>query len=175
MRVISLLRSTVAGPRQRPIGALAILTVIVGVVTMHSMSGSPITHTHAVPHEDSPVVTEQVGTTPAATDQVATPQVGGSTTSEALTASAVVLPAVVTPDDHSAGERSGGGCAGCCEDDLATAMCLMILVALLALIAPARRLLWRAPLELATALTRALAGVAAVAAPSLHQLCISRT
>jgi hypothetical protein len=151
VRVISLLRSTVAGPRRRPVGVLAILTVIVGVIIMHSMSGSPTTHSHAVPHEAPVVVAEQV---------------------TAATA-VVVRPVAEALDGH--GEQGTGGCEGCCGDGLATAMCLMILVALLALVVPARRLLWRAPLELAMSLTPALVGVRALAAPSLHELCISRT
>jgi hypothetical protein len=155
VRVISLLRSTVAGPRRRPVGVLAILTVIVGVITMHSMSGSPTMHSHAVPHEAPVVVAEQV------------------TTGATIVTAAVVRPVAEVLDGH--GERGAGDCEGCCGDGLATAMCLMILVALLALVAPARRLLWRAPLELAMALTPALVGVRAVAAPSLHELCISRT
>jgi hypothetical protein len=155
VRVISLLRSTVAGPRRRPVGVLAILTVIVGVVIMHSMSGSPTMHSHAVPHEATVVVAEQ------------------DTSAVTAAATAVVRPVAEALDGH--GERSAGGCEGCCGDGLATAMCLMVLVALLALVVPARRLLWRAPLELATALTPALVGVRAVAAPSLHELCISRT
>lgn len=134
---------------------LAILTVIVGVVTMHSMSGSPTMHSHAVPHEAPVVIAEQVA---AAT---------------AVTAAVVVRPVAEALDGH--GERGAGDCEGCCGDGLATAMCLMILVALLALVVPARRLLWRAPLELAMSLTPALVGVRAVAAPSLHELCISRT
>ncbi len=132
-------------------GVLAILTVIVGVVTMHSMSGSPTTHSHAVPHEAPVVVAEQVTTA----------------------AAVVVRPVAETLDGH--GDRGAGDCEGCCGDGLATAMCLMILVALLALVVPARRLLWRAPLELAMSLTPALVGVRALAAPSLHELCISRT
>jgi hypothetical protein len=151
VRVISLLRSTVAGPRRRPVGVLAILTVIVGVVTMHSMSGSPTTHSHAVPHEAPVVVAEHV---------------------TAATA-VVVRPVAEVLDGH--GEQGTGDCEGCCGDGLATAMCLMILVALLALVVPARRLLWRAPLELAMSLTPALVGVRSFAAPSLHELCISRT
>lgn len=133
-------------------GVLAILTVIVGVVTMHSMSGSPTTHSHAVPHEAPVVVAEQVAVTAAAV---------------------VVRPVVEALDGH--GEQGTGDCGGCCGDGLVTAMCLMILVALLALVAPARRLLWRAPLELAMSLTPALVGVRSLAAPSLHELCISRT
>jgi hypothetical protein len=157
VRVISLLRSTVAGPRRRPVGVLAILTVIVGVVTMHSMSGSPTMHSHVVPHEAPVVAAEQVTAATAVT---------------AVTA-VVVRPVVEALDGH--GERGAGDCEGCCGDGFATAMCLMILVALLGLVVPARRLLWRAPLELAMSLTPALVGVRAVAAPSLHELCISRT
>lgn len=162
MRVILLLRSTVAGPRRRPVGVLAILTVIIGVVTMHSMSGSPTMHSHAVPHEASPVATEQV-------------IARSTTTAEVLTASAAVLPAAQTPAGHSADEQRAGDCLGCCENGLATAMCLMILVAFLALILPARRLLWRLPLKPATFLRPALVGACALAAPSLYELCISRT
>lgn len=134
---------------------LAILTVIVGVVIMHSMSGSPITHSHAVPHEAPVAVAEQ-----AVAEQVAA-------------AAVVVRPVAEALDGH--GEQGTGDCEGCCGDGLATAMCLMILVALLALVVPARRLLWRAPLELAMSLTSALVGVRALTAPSLHELCISRT
>jgi hypothetical protein len=151
VRVISLLRSTVAGPRRRPVGVLAILTVIVGVVTMHSMSGSPTTHSHAVPHEAPVVVAEQI----------------------AATTAVVVRPVAETLDGH--GEQGTRDCGGCCGDGLVTAMCLMILVALLTPVVPARRLLWRAPLELAQSLTPAFVGVRALAAPSLHELCISRT
>ena len=154
MRVISLLRSAFAGPRRGPVGALAILTVIVGVVTMHSMSGSPTSHGHAVPHETSVVAVEQTATGP-----VMTP------------GQAEVQPQA--PDGHAADE--GPCCEDCGGHDAAMAMCLMILVALLGLVAPVRRLLWRAPLELAMSLTPALAVVRDLAAPSLHDLCISRT
>jgi hypothetical protein len=155
--VISLLRSAVSGPRRGLVGALAILTVIVGVVTMHSMSGSPTSHGHAVPHEAA-VSTEHTST--------AQPTTARST-------SAQVLPPAPASDDHAADE--GSCCDGCGGHDAAMAMCLMILVALLALVAPARRLLWRAPLALAMSLTPALAVVRDLAAPSLHDLCISRT
>ena len=153
--MISLLRSAVAGPRQGPIGALAILTVIVGVVTMHSMSGSPTSHGHAVPHETSAVAVEQ-------TAQAASGPVMTQTQVQAQ-----------APDGHAAEE--GPCCEGCGGHDATMAMCLMILVALLGLVVPVRRLLWRAPLELAMSLTPALAVVRDLAAPSLHDLCISRT
>ncbi|MGW2093516.1 hypothetical protein [Promicromonospora sukumoe] len=162
MPVISLLRSAVSGPRRGLVGALAILTVIVGVVTMHSMSGSPTSHGHAVPHETAGVAVEQV----------ATAQADAGHTGTTPAAAQVLLPAPAQ-DDHAADESSC--CDGCGGHDAAMAMCLMILVALLALVAPARRLLWRAPPALAMSLTPALAVVRDLAAPSLHDLCISRT
>ncbi len=55
------------------------------------------------------------------------------------------------------------------------AMCLMILVALLALVVPVRRLLWRALPALSVPLAQVVADLRAVTAPSLHELCISRT
>lgn len=159
MRVISFLRSAFAGPRRGPVGALAILTVIVGVVTMHSMSGSPTSHGHAVPHETPVVAVERAGTAQTATGPVMTP------------GPAQVQPQA--PDGHA--DDEGSCCDGCGGHDAAMAMCLMILVALLGLVAPVRRLLWLAPLELAMSLTPALAVVRDLAAPSLHDLCISRT
>ena len=159
MRVLSLLRSALTGPRQGLVGALAILTVIVGVVTMHSMSGSPASHGHAVPHEAAAVVSEQVASAlTGMTQAVAGP----------------VLVQAPATDDHAPGDE-GSCCEGCGGHDAAMAMCLMILVALLALVAPARRLLWRAPLQLVASLAPAFAGLRVVAAPSLHDLCISRT
>lgn len=169
MRLLPLLRSALTGPRQGLVGALAILTVIVGVVTMHSMSGSPTSHGHAVPHETTAVVSEQVASEQVATEQVAKAQAG--------TAQAVTGPVLVqapATDDHAPGDE-GSCCEGCGGHDAAMAMCLMILVALLALVAPARRLLWRAPLQLVASLAPAFAGLRVVAAPSLHDLCISRT
>lgn len=159
VRALSVLRSALAGPRQGLVGALAILTVIVGVVTMHSMSGSPTSHGHAVPHEAAAVASEQV------------------TSAHTGTTRAVTGPVLVqapATDDHAAGDE-GPCCDGCGGHDAAMAMCLMILVALLALVAPARRLLWRAPPQRAAALAPAFAGLRDIAAPSLHELCISRT
>ena len=156
VRVISPLRSAVAGPRQRPIGALAILIVIAGVVTMHSMSGSPTTHLHHAPHGDAVVTAQQAAT------ERATAVVGMS--------------AAQSPDTDTASEPGTSSCHdGCGGHDLATAMCLMVLVAILALVVPARRLLWRAPLEWSMPLLLVPAGTGALDAPSLHELCISRT
>lgn len=162
--MISLLRSAFAGPRRGPVGALAILTVIVGVVTMHSMSGSPTSHGHAVPHETSVAAVEQAGTAQAGTAQATAGPVLAQGQTQVLSQA---------PDGHA--DDEGSCCEGCGGHDAAMAMCLMILVALLGLVAPVRRLLWRAPLELAMSLTPALAVVRDLAAPSLHDLCISRT
>ena len=146
MRVISLLRSAVAEPGRRLNGALMILTVIIGVVTMHSMSGSPTSHYHG-PHATSVVAAQTV------TAQTVTPQ--------------TVAPEPPGPTGHCA-----DGCGG---HDAAMAMCLMILVALLALVVPVRRLLWRTRPAWSMAPTRVAVDLRAVAAPSLHELCISRT
>jgi hypothetical protein len=146
VRVISLLRSAVAEPGRRLNGALMILTVIIGVVTMHSMSGSPTSHYHG-PHATSVVATQTV------TAQTVTPQ--------------TVAPEPPGPTGHCA-----DGCGG---HDAAMAMCLMILVALLALVVPVRRLLWRTRPAWSMAPTRVAVDLRAVAAPSLHELCISRT
>jgi hypothetical protein len=130
---------------------------------MHSMSGSPTSHAHAVPHETSVVAVAQTGTAQSGTAQSGT----------APAATGPVMVQAPAPDGHTADE--GPCCEGCGGHDAAMAMCLMILVALLGLVVPARRLLWRAPLELAMSLTPALAAVRDLAAPSLHDLCISRT
>lgn len=128
-----------------------ILTVIIGVVTMHSMSGSPTSHHHGS-HHGSSVATQ--GLAP----------VGG-----------IALPEA--PDSHAAADESGSGhgCAGDCGGHgAAMAMCLMILVALLAVVVPVRRLLWRAGPAWLVIPARPAVDLH-VAAPSLHQLCISRT
>jgi hypothetical protein len=151
VRVISLLRSAVAEPGRRLNGALMILTVIIGVVTMHSMSGSPTSHYHG-PHATS-VVAAQTVATQTVTAQTVTPQ--------------TVAPEPPGPTGHCA-----DGCGG---HDAAMAMCLMILVALLALVVPVRRLLWRTRPAWSMAPTRVAVDLRAVAAPSLHELCISRT
>lgn len=152
MHVISLVRSVVAEPGRRLNGALMILVVIIGVITMHSMSGSPTAHHHGS-HDASAVVAQNV-----------TP-VGG-----------IALPEA--PDSRTAADAAGSehGCTGDCGGhDAAMAMCLMILVALLALVVPARRLLWRAVPAWSMAAARPTVDLRAVAAPSLHRLCISRT
>jgi hypothetical protein len=152
VRLILLLRSAVAQPGRRLSGVLVILTVIIGVVTMHSMSGSPTAHGHG-PHDDS----------------VATVQ-------NAITAESMSAPEArdghVTPDPAESG---CGCCDGCGGHDAAMAMCLMILVALLAFAAPARRLLWRALPAWSMAPAQLAPALRAAAPPSLHELCISRT
>lgn len=129
-----------------------ILTVIIGVVTMHSMSGSPTSHHHGA-HEASTVTAQ--GLTP----------VGG-----------IALPEA--PDDHATLNSAGsvGECDdGCGGHDVAMAMCLMILVALLALVVPPRRFLWRVLPAWSVPAPHAAVDLRVLAAPSLHELCISRT
>ncbi|MDR7384725.1 DUF6153 family protein [Promicromonospora iranensis] len=150
--MISLLRSAVAEPGRRLNGALMILMVIIGVVTMHSMSGSPTSHHHG-PHDVSTVVAQDVAA-----------------------AGGIALPAA--PDSHTAVNTAGpvGECHdGCGGHDAAMAMCLMILVALLALVAPARRFLWRVLPAWSVPVPRVAVDLRALTAPSLHELCISRT
>lgn len=172
MHVVSLLRSVAGGPRRGPIGVLAILTVIFGVVTMHSMSGSPTAHVHHVPHGEAPVVTAQ----PATAERVAAARTTAEQDATARLTAAGDVSVRQAPESRTPGEREVGACHdGCGGHDLTTAMCLMILVALLALVVPARRLLWRSPLLSSAAMTPVFTGVRAVAAPSLHELCISRT
>jgi hypothetical protein len=159
VRVISLLRSAVADPGRRLNGALVILTVIFGVVTMHQMSGSPTSHGHG-PHDASVVAAQQ--------------------SAVVATQSAVVgdMPPTVTPTAAVTTEphgHAGDCCDGCGGHDAAMAMCLMILVALLALVVPVRRLLWQALPVWSMALAQVVTDLRAVAAPSLHELCISRT
>ncbi|WP_275006491.1 DUF6153 family protein [Promicromonospora iranensis] len=154
MLVISFLRSAVAEPGRRLNGALMILMVIIGVVTMHSMSGSPTSHHHG-PHDASTVVAQDVAA-----------------------AGGIALPSVPAPDSPATVNAavSEGECRdGCGGHDAAMAMCLMILVALLALVVPARRFLWRVLPAWSVPAPRVAVDLRALAAPSLHELCISRT
>jgi hypothetical protein len=177
VRVISLLRSAVAEPGRRLNGALMILTVIIGVVTMHSMSGSPTAHDHG-PHVTS--VAAMQGTN--AVVAMRGPVAAGMPTSALPTSFAVTsftaAPFVAAPGSQVTAEPTGsaGECAdGCGGHDAAMAMCLMILVALLALVVPMRRLLWRALPAWSLPSAPVAVDLRAVAAPSLHELCISRT
>jgi hypothetical protein len=177
VRVISLLRSAVAEPGRRLNGALMILTVIIGVVTMHSMSGSPTAHDHG-PHVTS--VAAMQGTNAVVAMQA--PVTAGMPTSALPTSFAVTsftaAPFVAAPGSQVTAEPTGsaGECAdGCGGHDAAMAMCLMILVALLALVVPMRRLLWRALPAWSLPSAPVAVDLRAVAAPSLHELCISRT
>jgi hypothetical protein len=142
VRAISLLRSAVAEPGRRLNGALLILTVIVGIVVMHSMSGSPTSHSHG-PHATSVVSVQDAA-----------------------------------EDGHSTADPPGatGVCAdGCGGHDVAMAMCLMVLVALLSLVVPPRRLLWRALPAWSVPTPPVAVALRPAAPPSLHELCISRT
>jgi hypothetical protein len=167
VRVISLLRSAVAEPGRRLNGALMILTVIIGVVTMHSMSGSP------TKHDCGPHVTSVV-----AMQGTADGMPAAATAASATSASALPASVAATQVSQVTAEPSGstGDCSdGCGGHEAAMAMCLMILVALLALVVPVRRLLWRAMPAWSVPLAWVATHLRAAAAPSLHELCISRT
>ena len=157
-------------------GALAILTVIIGVVTMHSMSGSPTLHMHHVPHGPPVAAAEHPATEPVVVERDAAQHAAPLGLTPAQVSGGVDRSTASPSDGDTAGQPGTGVCHdGCGGHDLATAMCLMILVALLALVVPARRLLWRAPIEWSVPLLLAPAGADALGAPSLHELCISRT
>lgn len=145
MHMISTVRTLLADPRRRLAGVLLIVTLILGVVTMHAMSGSSTAH--ALP---APVTVS--------TDQHA-----------AADAPAGAVP-VQTPGDHDTGT-----CAGDCGHHAMTAMCLMTMVALLTLAVPAlrARFLIEAVERLLRAL-RPVPGHHR-AAPDLDALGISRT
>lgn len=149
MRALTALRSA-GGPWRRLLAVLTIALVILGVVTMHAMSGSATSH-GAVPVVDGPSHHAGRGAVPAA---------------------------LALPDQHTAGvdKASAGVCTDACgAHEMATAMCLMVLVAFLVLTAPGRRLLaWASPRSPAGPAFAAVRS-RAVGAPSLHALGICRT
>jgi hypothetical protein len=148
MRALSALRSVAADPRRRLVGVLAIAVLMVGVVTMHAMSGSPTAHS-ATAH--------------------------GTTAHSTTTTSATAIPGQHVAAGQAAPAPTAVPCAdGCGAHEIATAMCLMVLVTVLALALPGRSRLrlaavGRAPRRLPPARALAAGG------PSLHALGISRT
>lgn len=142
-------RPLLAGRRGRLAGVLLVLTIIAGVVVMHAMSGSSTRH--GGHHGAVAVVAEHHAPSHAAT-----------------AAAADVV-------DDTGSESAGCGTTGCGGHEVVTAMCLMILAVLLALVGPGARALLRvegprgAPWHALTAASRP------ALAPSLHALGISRT
>ncbi|QJW34972.1 DUF6153 family protein [Cellulosimicrobium protaetiae] len=148
MKPVAALRSSLAGPRRGLASVLAIAVLILGVVTMHQLSGSPVAHGSPVT-----VTTGSVGTAP-------TSAAHGAEVADPATPSA----------DHGCDPSCGGG------HEMAAAMCLMVLVVLLTLAAP-RAGLVRVAHPAATAAADRLRGVVSrtAPAPSLLALGISRT
>ncbi|WP_229872742.1 DUF6153 family protein [Promicromonospora soli] len=147
MHVISILRSLLAAPRRGVASALMIAVVIAGVVSMHSMSGSPTAHV-----------------TPAgiaAAHDVAAPAQPGVPASHAG--------AGVEGSDCSS------GCGSHDAHDMTTAMCLMVLVVLLTLAAPPASFLNTVLLPFARRVLVAAPRSRPAAPPSLHALGILRT
>lgn len=157
MNVITTLRSLLAAPRRGMTGALLIAVVIAGVVSMHSMSGSPSAHL-------------------APPGMLAAHAVGQASVSEASTAQVMSDHTTSTRSTNPAAHEGAGDCdSGCGAHDMTTAMCLMVLVALLTLAAPPVSFLGAMLLPLARRVLVAEPRSRPTAAPSLHALGISRT
>ena len=139
-------RSLLAGRRRGLSGALFIAALLLGVVTMHAMSGSANTH---------------VG--PAAAIMASEDHHGAST------------PELGTGEAGSHAHDAPGGCTDCGGHEMASAMCLMILVALLGFTRPGAGLLARLAPVWSRLVEAGRTLPAAGAAPSLHVLGISRT
>ncbi|WP_196217276.1 hypothetical protein [Cellulosimicrobium composti] len=138
-------RSLLAGRRRGLSGALFVAALLLGFVTMHAMSGSATAH---------------VG--PAA---------------------AIMTSADHPAPAHEAGSSEAGshahdapgGCTDCGGHEMASAMCLMIAVALLALARPGASLMARLAPVWSRLIQAGRVLPAVGAAPSLHVLGISRT
>ncbi|MFI6428422.1 hypothetical protein [Promicromonospora sp. NPDC050880] len=165
MNVIAALRSLLTAPRRGVTSALLIAVVIAGVVSMHSMSGSPSAHVpppEAVAAHD----VEQAGLSRAM-----------------MTAQAMSAPAGRTSAKHAVPVvHDVGGGADCASDcgshdahDMTTAMCLMMLVAMLTIAAPPASYLDAVLLPIARRVPVAVPHSRPAAPPSLHALGILRT
>jgi len=145
MHPMTTFRSLLAGRRRGLSGALFIAALLLGFVTMHAMSGSATAHVGPA----AAIMTSEDHHTP-------TQELGSS-------------------GSGSHAHDAPGGCTDCGGHDMASAMCLMIVVALLALTRPGASLLarlapvWSRLVEVGRALP------AASSAPSLFVLGISRT
>jgi hypothetical protein len=161
MHVITILRPLLTAPRRGVASALMIAVVIAGVVSMHSMSGSPTAHVTpagiAAPHDAHPS--------------------GTPTSSQAIHAHATPAQPGVPGTHAGAGAEIAdcpSGCGSHDAHDMTTAMCLMVLVALLTLAAPPASSLNAVLLPFARRVLVA-APRSRPAAPSLYALGILRT
>ncbi|GAA1709236.1 hypothetical protein GCM10009809_01840 [Isoptericola hypogeus] len=149
MHALRTLQSLLADPRRRLGAALMIVMLVLGVVTMHAMSGSSTAH-------GAPVATKHVDA--GANADPADPGHGQE----------------VSAIDHS-GDASQPCDHSCGGHELMTAMCLMVLVVLLTLTVPVRRLFFVVGWTRAGPRTASPSRVVFSSAPSLHALGISRT
>ncbi|MGB2558168.1 hypothetical protein [Cellulosimicrobium cellulans] len=117
-----------------------IAALLLGVVTMHAMSGSSTAH---------------VG--------------------PAAVIAETSHPAGAPVADDGPGHHEQGGCLDCGGHEMASAMCLMVLVVLLALVRPGRGLLARLTPVWSRLVEPGRAQPFVGLAPSLHLLGISRT
>ena len=140
MHLMAALRSLLAGRRRGLSGALLIAALLLGIVTMHAMSGSSTAHVGP-----AAVIAE-------------TSHPEGSPVA-----------------DDGPGHHQQGGCLDCGGHEMASAMCLMVLVVLLALVRPGRGLLARLTPVWLRLVERGRARPFVGLAPSLHLLGISRT
>ncbi|MFC7876174.1 DUF6153 family protein [Isoptericola sp. NPDC057391] len=146
MHALRTLHTLLADPRRRLGAALMIVVLILGIVTMHAMSGSSTAHAGQSSMEGLAQVAD---TSPA----------GG--------------PVAGAIDHASDGPQSCDH--GCGEHDLMTAMCLMVLAVLLILTVPVRRVVFVVGRVRAGPRGAVRTPPLLVRAPSLHVLSISRT
>ncbi|MFD2027326.1 hypothetical protein [Promicromonospora aerolata] len=160
MNVIATLRSLLAISQRGATGVLLIAVVIAGVVSMHSMSGSPSAHMPP-PGVVAPHAVGQHGWS-------------GATSAEAVhpTSTQPDAPAVRAADDAVG---CPAGCGPHDAHDMTTAMCLMVLVVLLTLAAPPASFFNSMLLSLARRILVDVPHWHLAPAPSLHALGISRT
>jgi hypothetical protein len=160
MHAITTVCLLVAAPLRRIAGALLIAVVIAGVVSMHSMSGSPGAHlplpviaaAHEVERADlTDVVAGHTG-------QAGSEQTAGH-----------------GARDGSDAGQCPSGCGSHDAHDMTTAMCLMVLVILLTLAVPPASFWAAAILPLAQRILVVAPRSRPAVPPSLHALGISRT
>lgn len=154
--MIRTVRPLLTSRRRRLAGVLLVLSVVVGVVLMHAMSGSATRHAD---HHAPVAVMAQAHTAPGTT---ADTSAGATAHTDA-------------PVGQDAGAPSGCGAGGCGGHEMVTAMCLMILAVLLTLAGPRARALLRSEGPRAVAWLPLSVASRPAAGPRLHALGISRT
>jgi hypothetical protein len=158
MHAITIPRSLVAARLRGISSALLIAVVIAGVVSMHSMSGSPTAHL------PPPAIGATHGAEHAAPSGAMGVQAGQANSGQAA-----------DPELHGDAGHCASGCGSHDAHDMTTAVCLMVLVALLTLAAPPASSLNAVILPLARRVLVIALRSRPAAPPSLHALGICRT